>query len=135
MRSEQDARQEDSGSPGPLVAHPASAAGGSGSQKASTQEDAGHLGAPPDLPVEPLLGVVRPDLPPDLAREGTEGQQFALGGGQMLGRGWELGLERLDEAGNWAATWSASGWSKTVRSRVSTHGWAILGTLVARLRA
>jgi hypothetical protein len=33
-------------------------------------EDADDVGAPPDFPVEPLLGVVGPDLSPDLAGEG-----------------------------------------------------------------
>jgi hypothetical protein len=37
--------------------------------------------------------------PADLAGEGAEGQQVALGDGQMLGRGREPGLERLHYAG------------------------------------
>ena len=38
-------------------------------------KDPDHVGVPADLPVALFLGVVRPDLPPDLAREATEGQQ------------------------------------------------------------
>jgi hypothetical protein len=32
--------------------------------RATIGEDADDVGAPPDFPVEPLVGVVRPDLPP-----------------------------------------------------------------------
>jgi hypothetical protein len=48
-------------------------------------EDADDAGAPPDLPVEPLGGVVRQDPPPDLLRERGEGQQFGPGGPTVLG--------------------------------------------------
>jgi hypothetical protein len=47
-------------------------------------EDADYVGAPTDLPVGSLLRVVRPDLPPDLAREGGEGQQVGLSGSQVV---------------------------------------------------
>lgn len=35
----------------------------------------------------------------------------------------------------WARTWAGSDWAKTVRSRVSTQGWADFGTRVARFGA
>jgi hypothetical protein len=34
----------------------------------------------------------------------------------------------------WERTEAASGCSKIVLTRVDTHGWAVLGTLVSRLR-
>jgi hypothetical protein len=34
----------------------------------------------------------------------------------------------------WARTQAGSGCSKMVRTRVETHGWAVLGTRVSRLR-
>ena len=43
------------------------------------REDPDHVRAPPDLAVEPLQRVVRPDLDPVLLWEGSEGQQFFLG--------------------------------------------------------
>jgi hypothetical protein len=59
-------------------------------------EDPDDVGAPADFLVEPLLRVVGPDLPPDLAREGGEGQQVAAGVVEVLGGGRELLLDRLD---------------------------------------
>lgn len=43
--------------------------------RAAVGEDPDHVGAAADLLVQLLLGVVRPDLPPDLLREGGERQQ------------------------------------------------------------
>ncbi len=48
-------------------------------------EDADDVGAAPDLLVQPLLGVVGPDLAPGLAGEAGERQQVVLGVGQV---GW-----------------------------------------------
>jgi hypothetical protein len=45
----------------------------------SVGEDADHLGTTSDLLVEPLLGVVRPDLSPDLLEEGREGEDIVAG--------------------------------------------------------
>ncbi len=60
-------------------------------------EDADHVGAAADLLVQPFLRVVRPDLPPDLPREGGEGQQVVLGGVQVgCGLG-EFGLQRVQD--------------------------------------
>ena len=39
--------------------------------------DAGSVGATADLPVQPLVGVVGPDLPPDRLGEGGEGEEKA----------------------------------------------------------
>src|SRR3712207_7434703 len=38
----------------------------------AVREDADHVGAAADLPVQPLQRVVRPDLPPVLGGEGGE---------------------------------------------------------------
>jgi len=45
----------------------------------AVREDADHVSAPTDLAVEPLLGVVAPDLPPVLLGEGREGEQILRG--------------------------------------------------------
>lgn len=57
-------------------------------------KDADDIGATPDFLVEPLLGVIGPDLAPDLLGEGGEGQQVGPGGfevvgdlGQLVGQG------------------------------------------------
>ena len=42
-------------------------------------EDADHVGAAADLLVEPFVGVVRPDLPPDLLGERGEGEDVLAG--------------------------------------------------------
>src|SRR5918994_7456920 len=43
-------------------------------QGVAVGEDADDVGAAADLPVEPLVGIVGPDLPPDRLREGGEGE-------------------------------------------------------------
>ena len=48
-------------------------------------EDLDHIGAALDLPVEPLDGVVGPDLGPVLPGEGREGRQVRLGVDQHPG--------------------------------------------------
>ena len=69
-------------------------------------EDPDDVGAASDLAVEPLVGVVRPDLAPDFLGEGGEGEQVRAGGlevlsdrGELLGQGVddpvELGVHRL----------------------------------------
>ena len=49
------------------------------------REDPHDIGAAPDLLVEPLLGVVRPDLRPVLGRERRERQQVIGGIEEVLG--------------------------------------------------
>jgi hypothetical protein len=67
--------------------------------RAAAGEDADHIGAPADLLVQPLLRVAAPDLPPDLAGEGGEGQDVLAGVVEMGGRGRELGLQRGGDLG------------------------------------
>ena len=75
------------------------------------------------------------DLPPDLAGEGGERQDVVAGLVQMGGGGLGVGLERGDDLGALGAwTEAGSGCSNMVRTRVETHGWAVLGTRVSRLR-
>ena len=54
-------------------------------QRVAVGEDADDVGAPPDLLVEPFLGVVRPDLAPDLLGERGERQQVSTGVFEMIG--------------------------------------------------
>ncbi|GGQ39074.1 hypothetical protein GCM10010266_72940 [Streptomyces griseomycini] len=98
-------------------------------------EDSDHVGAAPDLLVQPLLRIVRPDLPPDLPREGGEGQQVVLAASK-----WAAVLGNLASSASrtcriWAWTASVSGCSKTVRSRVATQGWADFGTWLSKFLA
>ena len=69
-------------------------------------EDPDDVGAAADLAVEPLVGVVGPDLAPDLLGERGEGEDVGAGvlevvghGGELLGQGVddpvELGVHRL----------------------------------------
>jgi hypothetical protein len=59
-------------------------------QGAAVGEDTDDVGAPTDLLVESLLGVVRPDLAPDLLGKRGERQQFRTGVLQMIGDRGEL---------------------------------------------
>ena len=53
-------------------------------------EDPDDIGAAADLAVEPFVGVVGPDLGPDLSRERGEGQDVAACGLKVLGDRGEL---------------------------------------------
>lgn len=61
-------------------------------------EDADDVGAAPDLWVEPLVGVVRPDLSLHLFREGCEGEDVGSGGLEMIGDGRELACQCIDDS-------------------------------------
>ena len=61
------------------------------------REDADDVGAPADLLVEALLRVVAPDLAPDLAGEGGEGEDVVAGVVEVGGGPGELGLQRLHD--------------------------------------
>ena len=50
-----------------------------------------------DLAVEPLLGVVGPDLPPDLAGEGGEGEHVGPGGVEVVGDGGQLASQDVED--------------------------------------
>ena len=52
-------------------------------QGVAVGEDPDNVGAAADLPVESLLRIVRPDLPPVRPREGGESQQFLYGVGEQ----------------------------------------------------
>jgi hypothetical protein len=54
---------------------------------------------------------------------------------RKLGRGWELGLERLHDAGELGADLVGVGLVKDRAQQRQHPGWAPLGTSVARLRA
>jgi len=47
-------------------------------------EDADDVGAAADFPVEAFVGVVRPDLAPDLLREPGEREQVRAGGVEVI---------------------------------------------------
>jgi hypothetical protein len=66
-------------------------------QSVAVGEDADDVGAPPDLLVEPLPGVVGPDLAPDLFGERGERQQVRPGGFEVVGDLGELVGERVDD--------------------------------------
>src|SRR3954451_21712222 len=55
-------------------------------QRVAVGKDADYVGAPADLAVERLAGVVGPDLPPDLCGKGGEGEHVGASGLHMLGR-------------------------------------------------
>ena len=60
----QDVESEVAASFGPLVMLLGEDGTDEPDDRATIGEDADDVGAPPDFPVEPLVGVVRPDLPP-----------------------------------------------------------------------
>ena len=60
-------------------------------------EDPDDVGAASDLPVQPFVGIVRPDLAPDLLREGGEREQVGPGGVEMVGDGREFVGQRVED--------------------------------------
>ncbi len=75
-------------------------------------EDADHVGAAADLLVEPFVGVVRPDLPPDLLRERGEKARMSSRALSMCSatRG-SFSARASATRSNWAWTDAASAWS------------------------
>ena len=101
-------------------------------QRVAVGEDPDDVGAAADLLVEPFLGVVRPDLAPDLLGERGERQQVRAGLLEVGGDLRELVSQRTDDPIYWAATDSASGWSNTECSSVRTHGHDAFGVIAIR---
>ena len=66
-------------------------------ERGAVGEDTDDVGAPADLFVEPLLGVVGPDLSPDLFGEGGERQQICAGIIEVLGDFGELVGQGVDD--------------------------------------
>ncbi len=60
--------------------------------------DADHVGAAADLLVEPVVGVVRPDLPPDILGERGEGEDALAGVLEMLRHAGQLLCEGVGDA-------------------------------------
>jgi hypothetical protein len=79
-----------------------------------------------------FLGVVGPDLVPDLAGEGGEGQQVVAGAVQMCCGLGKFASRACTTCRCWVCTEAAPGCSKIVRTRVATQGWRTWGTWVAR---
>jgi hypothetical protein len=70
----------------------------------------------------------------DLARERGEGQQVAAGLVEVVGRGRELLGDRRHDPVELGPDCIDVGLSKTVRTRVATHGCVVLGTFDSRFR-
>jgi hypothetical protein len=80
------------------------------------------------------VGIVRPDLPPDLARDPREGEQVARGVVEMLGRGRDRGLDRCGHPGELLPDGVGVGLVEHRADHRGTHGRAVVGTVVRRLR-
>jgi hypothetical protein len=60
-------------------------------------KDADDVGAAADLPIEPFLGIVGPDLPPRRLRERSEGQDVGSGVVEVLRDGGKLVGQRVED--------------------------------------
>jgi hypothetical protein len=80
-------------------------------QRVAAREDPDDVGAAADLPVQPLLGVVAPDLPPELFGEAGERQDVGPGGVEVRADPGEFFGDGADEPVVLACTEAASGWS------------------------
>jgi len=103
-------------------------------QGSAAGEDADDVGAATDFFVQSFLGIVGPDLTPQLAGIRGEGQQVVRVGSRCSAASEYLSARAVTTRSNWACTAAASAWSKMVRTWVATGGWAELGTRVSRLR-
>ena len=77
----------------------------------SIGEDADDVGAASDFAVEPFVGVVRPDLSPDLLGEAGEGQDVCPGGFEVVSDGGQLAGQGVDDAVELVVDGALSGWS------------------------
>jgi hypothetical protein len=89
-------------------------------------EDADHVGAPADVLVQPFLRVVAPDLPPDLAGKVLKARMSSRAASKCAAAAGSLASGAATIWACRARTEAASGCSKMVRTRVDTHGWAVL---------
>ena len=60
-------------------------------------EDPHHIGAAADLFVQPLVGVIRPDLGPHVPRERGERQDLGPGAIEVIMDCWQLGLDVVQQ--------------------------------------
>ena len=80
-------------------------------QRVAAGEDADHVGAAADLPVQPLLRVVAPDLPPEFFREAGERQDVGRAASRCAATLGSLSVMASMSRSYWACTDVASGWS------------------------
>lgn len=102
-------------------------------QGVAVGEDTDDVGAPADLLVEPFLGIVGPDLAPDLLGERRERQQIRPCSFEVIGDRSSLSSRASMIRSYCAATDSASGGSNTECSRVRTQGHDDFGVTAIRL--
>ena len=74
-------------------------------------EDADHVGASADLAVEAFVGVVGPDLPPDLLGKAVKASRSARAASRWSATSGSLSVRASTMRSNWACTDAASGWS------------------------
>jgi hypothetical protein len=74
-------------------------------------KDPDDVGAAADLPVEPLGGVVRPDLPPDLLGKAVKASTSTRAASRCSATAGSLPARASSTRSNWACTEAASGWS------------------------
>jgi len=85
-------------------------------------EDADDVGAAADFFVEPFLGIVGPDLAPDLLGNAVKANSSARAASRCWATFGSLSVSASSTRSYWATTDSASGWSKMECSRVRTQG-------------
>src|SRR5262249_61548078 len=83
---------------GPLVVRGGEDGADEADERVASGEDADDVGAAADLAVEPFLGVVRPDLPPDRLGEGGEGQNVGAGSVEVGGHLRQFVLQGVEDA-------------------------------------
>ena len=80
-------------------------------QGVAAGEDPDDVGAAADLAVQPLLGVVGPDLPPELFREAVNASTSARAASRCAATLGSLPATASMSRSYWACTEAASGWS------------------------
>jgi hypothetical protein len=79
--------------------------------RAAVGENAYYVGSAADLPVEPLVGVVGPDLPPDLLGERGEREDVSRASIRWSATLGSFSVRVSTMRSNWACTDLVSGWS------------------------
>src|SRR5215213_1701575 len=98
-------------------------------------EDPDNVGTAADFAVEPLLGVVGPDLPPAAPRERGVASTSAAAASSRSAASWKRPPRSCSTTrANCAQASSGRCWAKIVRTKLATIGWAWCGTRTSRLR-
>src|SRR6516165_5425801 len=119
---------------GPFVVLPHEHGAGEADDRGPVGEDAGHVGAAAQFPVQPFLRAEDQSWRQISRGTAVKASRSSRAAARCAAAAGSLPSSASTTRSNWAATSAASGWSKMVRTRVATQGWLVLLIFVRRSR-